>query len=212
MRRRVSHPPRISERGNGGSANELRARIAVEAARLISESGVRDFAFAKRKAAVRLGINDDFALPKNSEVEAALREHQRLFHADDQPSTVRRLREIARTAMGFFAAFEPRLVGAVLDGSADTHSAVTLHLFSDDPDAPARFLVEKNIPYTEQDRRLRINRERADEFPVLQFEADETLIDLTIFDLDALRQAPLDRITELPMRRATLASLDLLLD
>lgn len=113
-------------RGAGGGGNrdaEQRRRVAVEAARLISEQGIRDYALAKRKAAGRLGIVADSALPKNDEIEEALREHQRLFHADDQPRRLRRYREAAREALVFFARFEPRLVGAVLDGSADRHSA-----------------------------------------------------------------------------------------
>jgi hypothetical protein len=183
----------------------LRARIATEAARLISESGLRDYAIAKRKAAARLGVGDDVTLPKNSEVDNALREHQRLFHAHDQPRQLQRLRDVAADAMRFFAAFEPRLVGAVLDGSADEHSAVCLHLFSDDPDAPARHLDEHGIDYATDSRRLRISANADAEFPVLQFAVDDTAIDATVFAHDALRQAPLDRIDAKPMQRATLA-------
>ena len=67
-----------------------RRRIAVEAARLISEHGIRDYHVAKRKAAERLGIQVDTALPKNSEIEDALREYQRLFQADEQPRATAR--------------------------------------------------------------------------------------------------------------------------
>lgn len=190
----------------------MRARIAIEAARIIAESGVRDYAFAKQKAALRLGISDEAALPKNSEVEEALRSHQRLFQADDQPRQLRRLRETAVEAMRFLRAFEPRLVGAVLDGSADEHSAVCLHLFSDDPDAPMRFLDEHAIPHDTQTRRLRMTPGDHVEFPVLAFAADSTPIDLTIFPLDELRRAPIDRVTGKPMLRADLKVLQALVD
>jgi hypothetical protein len=214
MRRRspadTRHPAANSHRA--GDPQELRLRVAAEATRLMTESGLRDYQFAKRKAAERLGVFDDFALPKNSEVEAALREHQRLFRAEDQPKTLRSLRATAVEAMRFFAAFEPRLVGAVLEGTADEYSAVCLHLFSDDPDAPARFLDEQGIQFDEQTRRLRVTRDVYAEFPALEFAVDTTTIDLTIFELDDLRQAPLDRIDAKPMRRATLAALQQLLD
>lgn len=189
----------------------IRARIAFEAARLISESGIRDYALAKRKAAARLGVNDEFALPKNSEIEAALREHQRLFHAHDQPRRLRALRETAIEAMRFFAAFEPRLVGAVLDGTADEHSAVCLHLFSDDPDAPARHLEEHGIDYETESRRLRFDNDAETNFPVLQFAVDNDAIDVTIFPYDGLRQAPLDRVDGKPMQRAALTVVQQLL-
>jgi hypothetical protein len=193
-------------------SDQCRALIAFEAARLISEEGIRDYAVAKHKAAARLGVDDDFTLPKNSEIEAALREHQRLFHGDDQPRQLRALRNVALHAMAFFSPFHPRLVGSVLDGTADAHSAVCLHVFSDDIEAPARFLDEHAIAYEQQTRRLRVTHGIVAEFSVLQFAAEGSPIDLTVFDLDGLRQPPLDRNDGLPMRRATLAALQLLLD
>jgi hypothetical protein len=196
---------------HAGRAQELRRRIALEAARLMSEHGIRDFHLAKRKAAERLGASQDSGLPKNSEIEDALREHQRLFQADEHPVLLRRLREVARDAMQFLARFEPRLLGAVLDGTADKHSAICLHLFSDTLEEVAGFLQEQGIPYEEQTRRLRVSNDAQQEYPVLLFSADEVAIDLTVLPLDAIRQAPLDRIGERPMRRATLAALEELL-
>jgi len=195
------------------SANQqqLRARIAHEAARLMTDSGLRDYAAAKRKAALRLGVNDESALPKNSEIEDALRMHQRLFEGDAHAQLLRELRETALEAMRFLSAFEPRLVGAVLDGTADRHSAVCLHLFSDDPDAPARFLGEHGIRYETQQRRLRLTPNDVIEFPVLLFAADDTAIDLTLFPHDSLRQPPLDRVDGKPIQRATRAALEMLL-
>ena len=54
------------------ATQEVRRRIAVEAARLMSEGGLRDYRHAKEKAAARIGIFDESSLPKNSEVEDAL--------------------------------------------------------------------------------------------------------------------------------------------
>jgi hypothetical protein len=188
-----------------------RVRIAQEAARLMSEHGIRDFHRAKLKAAERLGILDTQALPRNQEIEQALREHQRLFHADSQPQWLRRRREAAAEAMRFLHAFEPRLVGAVLEGTADAHSAICLHVFSDDPEAVSLFLGEHGVPFETQARRLRTSRDTQADYPVLLFAADELPFDLTVLPRDALRQAPLDRIDEKPMRRAPLAALEELL-
>ena len=52
---------------------ERRYRLAREAARLMAESGVRDFHQAKLKAAERLGIHDDASLPRNREIEEHLK-------------------------------------------------------------------------------------------------------------------------------------------
>lgn len=189
-----------------------RLRIAQEAARLMSEHGIRDFHHAKLKAAERLGILDTQALPRNLEIEQALREHQRLFLADSQPQLLRQRREAAIEAMRFLSAFEPRLVGAVLEGTADAHSAVCLHVFNDDADAVELYLRENGVPVETQTRRLRNSRDNQPEYPVLLFAAGELPFDLTVLPRDALRQAPMDRMDDRPTRRASLAQVEMLLN
>ncbi len=194
-----------------GRAHQLRRRVALEAARLISEHGIRDYRQAKLKAAHRIGVSDERHLPRNREIEDALREHQRLFRSEEQPRALRTRREAAREAMRFLERFEPRLVGAVLEGTADAHSAVCLHVFSDTPEEVAGFLHEHGIGFESRSRTLRMDRERSAAFPVLLFGADGLPIDLTVLPRDALRQAPLDRIDERRQRRASLAAVDALL-
>lgn len=181
------------------------------AARLIAESGLRDFGQAKRKAGARLGIVEEFALPTNAEVEDALREHQRLFQADSQPLVLRRLREAAVQALQFFAPFQPRLVGAVLEGTADAHSAVCLHLHVDDPAEVLMHLREHGIDYSPSQRRLRLDAAHGMDCPVVRFDAGDAAIDLTILPPARLHQAPLDRIDGRPMQRAALPAVQALL-
>ncbi|KAB8313957.1 hypothetical protein SD81_040380 [Tolypothrix campylonemoides VB511288] len=189
---------------------ERRHRLAHEAARLMAEGGIRDYHQAKLKAAERLGIHDDASLPRNREIEDALREYQRLFargHAD----SLRARREAALRALEFFAAFDARLVGAVLDGTADDRSAVALHLHADDAESVARFLQDQRIPAESRSRRVRLDRERSVDAPVWLFAADDTSFDLTVLPGEVLRQAPLSAFDDRPMRRATAAQLRQLL-
>jgi hypothetical protein len=190
---------------------ERRQRLAIEAARLMSEHGIRDYQQAKHKAAKRLGIHDDASLPRNSEIEQALRDYQRLFFGDSQPRLLRTRREAAARAMAFFQGFDPRLVGSVLEGTADAHSAVCLQLHTDDAESVPRFLAEHGIPAEASNRQLRIDRERIADAPVWLFSAEGLSFDLTVLPHDALRQAPLDRVAERPMRRASLVALQSLL-
>lgn len=190
---------------------ERRRRLAHEAARLMAESGIRDYLQAKLKAADRLGIHDDASLPRNREIEDALREYQRLFAGEAYAAGLRTRREAALRALEFFAPFSPRLVGAVLDGTADAHTPVQLHLHSDDADAVARFLEEHHIPAESRNRRLRLDRERDADLPVWLFSAEDLSFDLTVLPHDALRQAPLSSVDEKPMRRASAAQLRQLL-
>lgn len=186
---------------------ERRRRLAHEAARLMAEGGIRDFHQAKLKAANRLGIHDDASLPRNREIEDALREYQRLFVGDAHTLGVRRRREAALRALEFFNGFSPRLVGPVLDGTSDNNAAVQLHVHSDDPEAVARFLEENRMPTESRTRRLRLDRERNLDAPVWLFSAEELSFDVTVLPLDALRQAPLSGIDEKPMRRASATQL-----
>jgi len=186
---------------------ERRHRLAHEAARLMVEGGIQDFHQAKRKAAIRLGIHDDASLPRNAEIEQALREHQRLFAGSAQSDALRQRREAAVHALEFLQAFAPRLAGPVLEGTADAHSPVQLHLHEDDPDAVQRFLDEHGIPAEARSRRLRWDRERVLDAPLWVFSADGVVFELLVLPCHALRQAPLSAVDEKPMRRASLARL-----
>jgi hypothetical protein len=84
-------------------------------------------------------------------------------------------------------------------------------VFSDDPDAVVLFLREHGVPAEIQTRRLRVSREEQADYPVLLFAADGLPFDLTVMPRDALRQAPLDRMEEKPMRRASLTAVEELL-
>jgi hypothetical protein len=194
---------------------ERRFRLAREAARLIAESGIRDFHQAKLKAAARLGIHDDASLPRNREIEEALREYQRLFQGEfqghRQADELRRRREAALRALEFFAPFDPRLIGPVLDGTADANSPVHLQLYSDDPDALPRFLEEHRIPAETRSRRVRLDRERTLDCTVWLFSAEDLSFDLCVLPEAALRQAPLSNIDEKPIRRASAGQLRALL-
>jgi hypothetical protein len=190
---------------------ERRHRLAHEAARLMAESGIRDFHQAKLKAAERLGIADDASLPRNREIEDALREYQRLFRGDAHAQGLRQRREAALRALAFFADFDARLVGPVLEGTADAHAPVALHLYTDDAEAVPRFLEDHLIPAELRTRRLRLDRERQEDVPVWLFSAEELTFDLAVLPRDALRQAPLSGVHEKPMKRASVAQLQELL-
>jgi hypothetical protein len=113
--------------------------------------------------------------------------------------------------MEFFGAFDARLVGPVLDGTADRYSPVSLQLYTDDADAVARYLDQHLIPAESRSRRVRFDRERADDVPVWLFSAEELTFDLTVLPRDALRQAPLSAIDERPVKRASPSQLRTLL-
>ncbi|NIP72109.1 MAG: hypothetical protein GWO16_03340 [Gammaproteobacteria bacterium] len=190
---------------------QMRQRIAMEAARILVDSGLPDYQAAKRKAAARLGAPDTRNLPSNLEIEEALAEHQRLFHAETQPVRLRELREAALRAMELLQQFDPRLVGPVLTGTAGEHSEVQLHLFAGAPEDVAFFLMDWNIPYEEGERRLRYARNGYQTYPAYRFLAGGVPIELTVFPVDGLRQAPRSPVDGKPMQRGGRAAVEALL-
>ncbi len=190
---------------------ERRHRLAHEAARLMAEGGIRDYHQAKLKAASRLGIHDDASLPRNTEIEDALREHQRLFAGAGHGEQLYAKREAALRAMEFLHAFSPRLCGPVFDGTADSHSPVQLQLHTDHADAVQYFLEEHGIPAESRMRRLRLDRERTLDVPVWLFSAEGLTFDMAVLPFDALRQPPLSAVDEKPLRRASIPQLRTLL-
>jgi len=179
----------------------MRQRIAQEAARLMSDHGIKDFLMAKQKAANVFGVTDKHVMPSNKEVEQALLEHQRLFHAETQPQRLKYLRETAIKAMKILKPFNPRLVGSVQRGTAGEHSDVNLHLFSDNPESFGPFLTEHTIPYEQSEKRLRISKDNYEYFPSYSFIAGDVPIDIVIFPVNGQRQAPLSPIDGKPMQR-----------
>lgn len=189
----------------------MRELLTQECARIMAVEGVRDFSLAKRKAALRLGAPDTRNLPQNREIQDALLEYQRLFGGAARQATLRELRAAAVEAMEFFARFRPRLVGPVLDGTADDYSEVNLHLFADTPEEVVLFLMEHDIPFDTDERRFRFDDGYVF-LPVHRFVAGEARMDVCVFSELGLRHPPRSRVDGRPMRRAAVAEVRALLD
>lgn len=190
----------------------MRQSIANEAARIMSEEHVTDFYKAKQKAAARLGAANTRNLPRNDEVERALIEYQRLFRASSQPLRLKALRETALRAMQFLACFQPRLVGAVLRGTADEHSEITLHVYADTPEEPALFLMEQGVPFQHTDRRLSLASGESASYPAYRFLADDVPLLLVVLPPMAARQSFKSDIDGRALQRANAEELRILLE
>lgn len=193
-------------------AENLRRALAQEAARIMSEHGIRDFLTAKRKAAERFGVTDGSVLPKNIEIEDALAEYQRLFGGARHDETLAAQRSAALSAMQMLSDFEPRLVGAVLSGTATEHNDIQLHLFAESPESITFRLMDLGIDHEVVERRVRFGSDRIVAYPGVHFEHDEHIVDATVFPVDGIRQAPVSPVDGKPMRRMGADELELLLD
>jgi hypothetical protein len=187
----------------------LRSHIAYLAARMMAEDGVADYGTAKQKAARQAGLRDANLLPDNSEIEAALREYQELYQADEQPELLRQMRETAVRVMREFSAFRPMLVGAVLTGTANKFSDINLQLYADDEKALAIFLLNRNYRFEEGSRRVRRGGGEV-EVPQVLLEFDGFPVTMTVLDRDDERFGARGR-NEPELQRARLPEVEALL-
>lgn len=199
-------------RGGRERDRNVRATVADAAARIVVEEGVESLTAARDKAVRRLGLEGLRDLPTPREIEQALVDYQRLFGGDAHLESIDRLRRHALEAMRLLAQFDPRLVGPVLSGTASGHSPVTLHVFADRAEDVGLFLDERGIPAELSERRIHPGGEApARNQPCFSFVAGGIGVDLLVFPVRGLRQAPPSAIDGRPMQRATLADVEALI-
>jgi hypothetical protein len=187
------------------ASSDLREQLADEAARLMVEHGIQDFALAKRKAAERLGVRAGAgALPSNAQIQEHVVERQRIF---DEPAVrderLIKLRSVASEVMGVLEGFRPKLVGAVLDGTATANSAIELHVFSDAPEAVAAALEAHGYRLHDSQRRYRFDRESTEQIPGYELFVDDEDLEVMVFPERGSNHSPLSPIDGKPMRRAS---------
>ena len=158
----------------------MRARVAEEAARIMIEHGIRDFAMIEERLAAR----------------------QRIFESDDHSDRLATKRQIALDVMAVLTEFEPRLVGTVLHGTATLNCAVELHAFSDEPELVSAVLARSGWETRSVERRSRRTRSQTVRVPAYRFAIDAHDLVVEVHPRDGIRQAPLSPIDQRPMRRA----------
>lgn len=174
---------------------QLRQRIAQQAARMMAEDGVNDYAYAKKKASRQLGISENAVMPSNQEIEEALRTYTALFMADEQPAHLLSLRKNALFTMQLLTKFNPHLTGSVLDGTAGIGSDTHIHLFADSAKDVEIFLLNQNIPYETDEKSYRVmqdgKRDKKGDarkrVPMFTLETELGLQRISVFDFDDLR-------------------------
>jgi len=200
----------MSERNIRRGNPRIRQEVAAEAARIIATDGQKSYLVAKQKAAQRLGASRG-GLPTNAEIENALKEWHLLYGGEEHAERLHSMRLAALEAMKFLESFQPRLVGPVLEGTADNYSRICLHLFADDPDAVVRFLMEAGIEFSQERRRIRWHDGSHRELDVLVAEAGEETVEMIVMlGRDGIHPPP-SPIDGQPLRRISRTELEKLI-
>jgi hypothetical protein len=190
---------------------QARLEVAAEAARILATEGQHNYHAAKKKAAERMGLSERLALPSNIEVKDALLTYQALYGGQAHQENIDRLRRCAAQAMQLLGDFQPRLVGSVLDGTANSHSRVALHVFIDAIETLVLFLLERGMAFDQQQRQIRWFDGGHRMVQVVVLKLQDVEVEMTVFEPLHLRQSPPSPIDGRPQRRAGLAEVEILL-
>lgn len=196
----------MSGRGRFAVPAELLDQVADEAARVMAEHGVRDFALAKRKAAERLGLSARGVLPSNAQIQERLVARQRLFEPEVHDARIAKMRRLAADVMGTLEQFRPKLVGVVLDGTATINSAIELHVFSDSPELVAATLEAGGGRVYDTQRRYRFAPDDNPQIPGFELVLDDEDLQVMVFPERGAHHAPQSPVDGRPMRRASRAA------
>ncbi len=164
---------------------QIRAEIAVLAARFIAEEGA-EYGNAKRKAVKQLLGNQKIKgniLPDNEQIEQEVREYNAIFFADSQPARLQHLRRVALDLMQRLAHFNPFVTGAVLNGTAGEHSEIYLHLYTDNSKDVAIFLLNLDMEFEVSEQAGKRN----ESVETLHFFYENEAVHLLIYDFDDIR-------------------------
>ena len=191
--------------------SQTRRKIAAEAARIMATQSLSNYRAAKQKAAERLGINLRSSFPSNAEVESALRVYQSIYGGQQHIYHLQKLRKVALSAMHSLKPFCPRLVGPVLEGTADEYARVTLHVFTDPPDAVVIHLLDRGLVFRNEQRKIRWHDGNYRQVQLLVTNAEDVEVELTLFSCMELRQAPPSPVDGRPQKRASISEVESLL-
>lgn len=177
--------------------DHLRQMIAQQAARMMAEEGVHDFAYAKKKAGRQLGVSENGVLPTNAEIEEEIRLYHEIYNADEQPQMLAQLRKAALITMQLFERFDPHLTGSVLDGTAGKFSQTDIHLFADSAKDVEMFLLNQQIPFESSEKSYRVSDKPSKDkkekvrktVPVFTLETEYGIQKISVFDVDDMRIA-----------------------
>ena len=202
------------------NSDHIRQMIAQQAARMMAEDGINDFAYAKKKAGKQLGVSEASVLPTNAEIEEEIRLYHNIYNADEQPLELAKLRKAALMTMQLFERFNPHLTGSVLDGTAGKFSQTNIHLFADSAKDVEMFLLNQQIPFESSEKSYRVpdkpSKDKKEKVrktvPVFTLETELGLQKLSVFDVDDMRVAVKRTVDGSNAERADISDLQALLN
>ena len=129
------------------SSKNIKISVANLAAQLIMEEGIKDYLFAKKKAAKSLGINENANLPTNSQIDKAIDEFNKIFNPNIDIEFLQQFKTQALEVMSIFKNFKPHLMNQLSQGVIPKFPEIKINLFADNLKDVEYVLLNSQLSY-----------------------------------------------------------------
>ena len=167
------------------NTKHIKLAIASKAAELISQEGIRDYHFAKKKAAKYLGFSEKEILPSNYEIDKELILFKNLYQKIDH-DLVQNLKKEALKIMILFEHYKPFISNQFLEGIITKYPIIEINLFTDDIKEIEYILLNQNIHFEIIDVNIH-KKNAAKTLSIYKIDGYEFPIELKIFDTNELK-------------------------
>jgi hypothetical protein len=129
------------------SSKNIKLSVANLAAQLIMEEGIKDYLYAKKKAAKSLGINENANLPTNSQIDKAIDEFNKIFNPNIDIEFLQQFKTQALEVMSIFKNFKPHLMNQLSQGVIPKFPEIKINLFADNLKDVEYVLLNSQLSY-----------------------------------------------------------------
>ena len=129
------------------SSKNIKLSVANLAAQLIMEEGIKDYLYAKKKAAKSLGINENANLPTNSQIDKAIDEFNKIFNPNIDIEFLQQFKTQALEVMSIFKNFKPHLMDQLSQGIIPKFPEIKINLFADNLKDVEYVLLNSELSY-----------------------------------------------------------------
>ena len=129
------------------SSKNIKVSVANLAAQLIMEEGIKDYLFAKKKAAKSLGLNENVNLPTNSQIDKAIDDFNKIFNPNIDIEFLQQFKTQALEVMNIFKSFKPHLMNQLSQGIIPKFPEIKINLFADNLKDVEYVLLNSELSY-----------------------------------------------------------------
>ena len=129
------------------SSKNIKVSVANLAAQLIMEEGIKDYLFAKKKAAKSLGLNENVNLPTNSQIDKAIDDFNKIFNPNIDIEFLQQFKTQALEVMNIFKNFKPHLMNQLSQGIIPKFPEIKINLFADNLKDVEYVLLNSELSY-----------------------------------------------------------------